>query len=603
MQPKQNGKTDTRLFVRGVSLGALMVGTFAAAPAWAALPNCSVAALNALEVPEMTFTTATDVAAAGTNPEYCDAFGSVSINGQTIDFQVQLPSSWNSKMIYYGVGGTGGQDMSPSANAVDIAEALGLGYATVVSDLGHETPTNTDDSFAIISVGVPNIPAIVDYNYRAAHEVTTRTKTLLKDYYQKGMVRRAYYLGCSGGGRGALSAGSHYPEDYDGIIAGDAGIGQKFLMILKGSKAEFDPPTARIPESLLPAIDAASYAACDALDGVKDGLIQNPAICTFNPQTMLCTGGNTTNCLTQDQINGLNNYVHPMTDSSGVGAYYPGYFLTDLSGGTANFDSYELGPNPVTDPTAAEPWGTGTPARGWLNGDTQLKYFYARDPNYDSNSFPISAAGVTETAALSLYDERIRAFDSRDDDPAKILPFLNEGRKLIIYNGFSDPSTSPAETIRYYEELAGLRGGYDQAQTVARLFMVPDMQHCAGGAGPNSFDTLVNLDNWVEEGIPPNDIIATKYVNDTPSEGVSRTMPLCEFPEEARYNGSGDVDVAASWSCPKGDTRLLQIGPAGIAAGMTTEISNVAPPQCDFNCQHDWVLWGNLDYWGRVIPW
>jgi feruloyl esterase len=599
MRTKRNGKADTKLFVRGVSLGAVIVGTFAAAPAWAALPNCSVAALNALKIPNMTFTTATDVAAAGTNPEYCDAFGSVNIDGQTAGFQVQLPSGWNSKMVFYGIGGTGGEDTSPSANAVDIAEALGLGYATAITDLGHETPTTSDDSFAILSAGVPNIPAIVDYNYRATHEVTVATKTLLERYYRKGMVRRAYYDGCSGGGRAALSAAGHYPKDFDGIISGDAGIGQKYVMTLKSTKAEFDPPTARLPVTLLPAIDAASYAACDALDGVKDGLIQNPAICTFNPQTMLCTGGNTTGCLTQDQINGLKNYVHPMTDENGR-VSYPGYFLTDLSSGS--FNTYALSPTPVTDPTACEPWGTGTPGHGWALGDTQLKYFYARDPNYCSNSFPMSVAGVTQTAALNLYNERIRAFNSTDDDPDKIQPFLNDGRKLIIYNGYSDPSTSPGEIIRYYEELAALRGGYDRVQREARLFMVPGMQHCSGGPGPNSFDTLVALDNWVEKGTQPNGIIATKYVNDTKSDGVSRTMPLCEFPQEARYYGTGDVNDAASWACPERDTRLLQIGPAGVAAGLT----NVPPSRdetFDSNFKHDWDVWSKLGFWGRLIPW
>lgn len=586
-----------------VSLGALIVGACAAAPASAAMPNCSIGALNALRIPDMTFTTATDVAASGTNPEYCDTFGSVNIGGQTSGFQVQLPSNWSGKLVFYGIGGTGGEDTSPSANAVDIGEALGLGYATAITDLGHQTSTTLDDSFAIVSVGVPNIPAIVDANYLATHEVTVATKKLLQTFFKRGPVSRTYYDGCSGGGRGALAAAGHFPQDYDGIIAGDAGIGQKYLMTLKAAKAEFTPPTARIPASLLQAVDVASYAACDALDGVKDGLIQNPAICNFNPQTMLCGGGNTTSCLTQDQINGLENYVRPITDENGT-VYYPGYFLTDLSGGSANFSNYELGPDPVTDATAAEPWGTGTPARGWSLGDTQLKYFYARDPNYNSNSFPISASGATRKAAIDQYDERIRAFNSRDDDPDTLQPFLNEGRKLIIYNGFSDPSTSPVETIKYYEKLASIRGGYGKVKTEARLFMVPGMQHCSGGAGPNSFDTIVALDKWVTEGTAPNGIIATKFVNDSPAEGVSRTMPLCAFPQQARFHG-GDVNAAENWSCVESDTRLLQIGQAGIDAGMKDVLSIDRPSPDDRSpaSLRDWSLWSSLGFWGRQVPW
>ena len=553
-------------------MGALVGIALAATPASAALPNCTVAALNNLQIPQMTFTNAIDVPAAGANPEYCDVYGDAKIDALIARFRIQIPSNWNRKLIYYGVGGTGGQIVSPSANAVDIAQALPKGYATAISDTGHQSTNTTDDSFAILSPGVPNIPAIVNYNYRAAHEVTKGAKLLLQAYNNHLSVRRAYYDGCSGGGRGALNAATHYPDDYDGIVAGDPGIGQKFLMTLKSAKSQFDPPTARIPSSMLPMIDAAVYAACDAVDGVADGLIQNPAMCSFDPQTLVCKNGNTTNCLSQDQAQGLRNYFHPLTDKKGKVAY-GGYFPTDLSGGSANFTSYALGPTAPSDPTGPEPWGTGTPARGWALGDTQLKYFYALDGNYNSQTFPMTAAGVVEDKALKLYNKRIRAYDSRDDDPKQLKDFLHRGGKLIMYNGSSDPSTSPVETIRFYEQLAKHRGGYRKLHSEAQLFMVPGMVHCSGGPGPNSFDTLTALDTWVETGKAPDTLLATKYKNDSAAQGILRQMPLCKFPEQAKYLG-GNVNVAASWTCPEGDERLLQVGPSGVAAGLKANGKN-----------------------------
>jgi hypothetical protein len=485
---------------RSTYFGAFIAAFCCATQATAALPKCSVSALNALAVPNTNFTAAVDVPATAPNPEYCDTLGAVNIQGQTAQFRIQLPANWNGKMVSYGIGGTGGQIASPSANAVDIAEALGFGFATIINDTGHQSASTTDDSFAISSPGVPNIQGIVDYNYRAAHEVGKSAQAMMALYYGSG-VKRSYFDGCSGGGRGALNAAVHYPDDYDGIIAGDPGVGQKFLMTLKSAKTQFVPATARIPASLLPTVDAAVYAQCDALDGVQDGLIQNPAVCAFDPHTLLCPAGSTQNCLTADQVNGLLNYYHPLTDQEG-NVQYGGYFPSDLSGGSANFISYALGPAAPANPTAAEPWGTATPARGWALGDTQLKFFYARDPNYNSQTFPMTTAGVVDDTAMALYNERIRAFNSIDDDPGLIAPFLNRGGKLIIYNGYSDPSTSPVQTIRYYEQLADLMGGYSAVQSKAQLFMIPGMVHCSGGPAPTHLTPCALLTNGSNRAAP-----------------------------------------------------------------------------------------------------
>ncbi|HTH98191.1 MAG TPA: tannase/feruloyl esterase family alpha/beta hydrolase [Stellaceae bacterium] len=551
MQNRTDGTAQRRLLTSTAGL-ALCVGMLAAAPAHAAPADCSVAALNAKGVANMTFDMAKDVPATAKAPEYCETTGMVDMGGRKAGFRLKLPASWNHKLIFFGVGGTGGQTKSPSANAVDMGEALGKGYATVVTDTGHQSKSSTDGSFAITAVGVPNTAAIADYNYGATHAVNLAAKAFLKAYYSQGSVMRAYFEGCSGGGRQALNTAGHYPEDFDGIIAGDPGVGDKFLMTLKTAKSQFDPPEARIPKEMLPVIDKAVYAACDAVDGVKDGLIQNPAACHWTPQSLACKPGQTTGCLTTAQIQGFKNYLRPLTDRQGH-VYYHGYYPTDVSGGVTNFNSYALGKTPADDPKAPEPWkNEADSARGWLLGDTQLKYFYAHDPSYNSQSFPINAAGVADAKAMQAYNRAIEDPKARDDDPRRLAAFLAGGRKLILYNGYSDPSTSPDEVIAYYRKLARLHGGYAKLQSQVQLYMVPGMQHCRGGAGPDAFDTLTAMENWVEKDQAPDSIVASKIVQGK----TTRTMPLCKYPTEARYHG-GNVDDAASWSCDARDHRLL----------------------------------------------
>src|SRR2546429_2568279 len=192
----------------------------AAAPsASAAMPNCTVATIAALGVPRMTVAAATVVPAAAPNPEYCDVRGSVDTGGNSAGFRFQLPVNWNGKLLFYGVGGTGGNVLAPSPNGVDRAASLVKGYATPVTDTGHQNLNNADASFALTAPGVRNTAALADYYYRAAHEVTVGFKLLLPRFYGAASVERAYFDGCSNGGRMALEAGKHFPADFDVIIA------------------------------------------------------------------------------------------------------------------------------------------------------------------------------------------------------------------------------------------------------------------------------------------------------------------------------------------------------------------------------------------------
>ena len=305
---------------------------------------------------------------------------------------------------------------------------------------------------------------------------------------------------------------------------------------IKQAKA-FLPLDAYIPFALLPTIDAAVNANCDAVDGVVDGLIQNPAQCLFDPHILVPA------VLTQAQADALEIYLTQLTDTQGT-PVYPGmpigHFTTSGFKGRA-----ELG-TPAVDPIAAEPWGCACIGPGaWISGDTAIRYYVERDPHFDvNNDWPVMGAVIDEVA-VKLLRQRLGAADS--DNPKQIAKFLRRGGKLILYHGFSDPQVTPYRSIWFYMALAEREKGYKHLQEQARLFMVPGMGHCGEGGegpGPNSFDTLMALDNWVSHGMAPEAIIAT-------NNRSGRTMPLCKFPEEASYVVLGGRQTGGELDLPR----------------------------------------------------
>jgi len=261
-------------------------------------------------------------------------------------------------------------------------------------------------------------------------------------------------------------------------------------------------------------------ASCDALDGVADGLIQNPAQCSFVPSSLVRGG-----VLTASQAAALQSYITRETDPSGA-PVNPGMPISDLS--TAGFEGFVELSTPAPDPTAAEPWGAkGVGPGAWRSVDATIRALVEENQSFDvNNDWPVTVSAtrnVIPDATLALLSQRTGAGDS--DDPFKLANFLNKGGKVIMYHGGSDPLDSSFQSIWFYEELASLHGGYRHTQDSARLFIVPGMGHCG------------------------------------------RTMPLCKFPEEARYSGSGDVNLAVNWTCNPDDQRMLLVGRDGVAAG------------------------------------
>ena len=532
--------------------------------------QCTVAALSSLGVRDMTIISASQVPAAAPNPGYCDVRGSVTTRGHgaapgSAGFAIKLPANWNHKFLFLGVGGLAGS-LNPEANRSDIAQSLIKGYATVVTDTGHQAFA-LDGSWALESPGVPDRPKLTDYFFRAAHDVTVAAKQLVEAFFN-GEIRRSYFDGCSNGGRMGLMEAARFPEDYDGIIAGAPFLDMRVAIGTAKTMKQILTPSTYIPAAKLAAIDQAVHASCDAADGVTDGLIQNPVRCSFDPDTLVPL------TLTQNQADSLKVYLSATRDRRGR-LIYPGFSVSDLDGPfpfDLGMDFWTTGIVPPIDFTANEPWGNARPpliALNWTIPDNFLKFIVERDPGFDVRDFDVSTDGVVGDRALARFDRRTEDGDA--DVPASLTSFIARDGKALIYHGFSDPALPPFRTVKYYEDLADLAGGYRRLQENVRLFMAPGMQHCGGGPGPNVFDTLTPLENWVEHGVAPDAIAATHYVNNNQALGVDRTMPLCRFPAQARYSGTGNVNDGSNWSCSRRDRRLLQVGSNGVDAGLSTQ--------------------------------
>jgi feruloyl esterase len=540
-------------------LAACLVLSFAlAAPAPAAAePGCTLAALSAFHVPEMAIASANAVPASSTNPAYCDVRGTITTSGEgagpgAARFEVKLPAKWNGKFLFWGVGGLAGS-LNPSANRTDVASSLAKGYATAITDTGHQS-TGFTPTWALTARGRRNDAAVADYFYRAGHQVTVAAKQLVKGYYSSAIMR-SYFDGCSYGGHMGLMEAERYPDDYDAIIAGAPYITNRTqLWGYKNAKAFLN---AYIPPATLIQVDAAIRASCDAVDGTKDGLIQNPAACSFDPDSLVPA------TLTQKQANALKMYLRPVTDTDGH-PVFPGSSVSNLAPSRTFGGLIPAAENAVpVDVSAAEPWGKGAPLV-WNLARAFINYFVELDASFNLNRDWPETDGRVTPAALQLFDRQTAI--GNVDDAHTLEPFLKKGSKILIYHGYSDPLISPFRTTQFYEDLAAAKG-YDALQKQVRLFMVPGMSHCGGGPGPNVFDTLTALDNWVEKGTAPASLLATHFVDNNPHAAPDRTMPLCPFPAAARYLGTGDVNNAANWSCIA-NRDLLKVRANGVKAGL-----------------------------------
>ncbi len=533
-----------------VCLGALLL--FGGGAARAAGPTCE--SLAGLSLADITITTAHSVPAGSFTaadgevfagmPAFCRIAAFAAPTTQShINFEVWMPQSgWNGKFRGEGSGGSAGS-ISFSA----MASALQRGYATMANDNGH---TGSVWTFSAMP------EKVTDFGWRAQHVTTVAGKAITQAFYGR-HPEHSYFVGCSQGGHHALMEAQRFPEDYDGIIAGDPANDWTHLMfgeLWAGVQTSVKGASFDLPQAKLNLVTSAVLAACLGQDGglKSDTWLNDPRDCHFDPRVLACTGADAPNCLTPGQLSGIQALykgpVNPRTHRQ----IFPGF-----ARGTETFYRQVLVGLTIPGGSSASFFRDGVFAG--QPGFNFLNINFDSDVAYTDNK-PISS-GETWATALDANDVTLAGFRRR-------------GNKLIMYHGFADPFITPYNSLDYYSAVANSNGdeegdddgGLARTRRFARLFMVPGMNHCAGGPGANSFggvgqggassipqdaqhDVVRALEQWVEHGVAPERIVATKFVNDQPASGVAFTRPLCAYPEIAVYKGTGSTTDAASFAC------------------------------------------------------
>lgn len=440
-------------------------------------------------------------------------------------------AGWNGKFRGQGNGGFAGE-IDYRALGVAILQ----GYASAATDTGHAGESG-DARWAL---GHPE--KIVDFAYRAIHQMTVVGKATATAFYGD-TPKQSYFSNCSNGGRQALMEAQRFPDDYNGILAGAPANYWTHLLssALWDAQATTLDPASYIPSSKVPAIADAVLAACDTKDGVKDGILNDPRRCHFDPATILCKASDSDSCLTQPQVTALKKLYEGAHDSNGK-QIFPGF----VPGGENGDGGWPL-------------WITGpAPEKALL---FVFEYGYFADMVYGKADWDYKKANL-EDAVKASQEKFGNVLNAVETD---MKAFQARGGKLIIYHGWSDAAISPLNSIDYYKNVVE-KMGKPQADSFVRLYMVPGMQHCGGGPGPDVFgqygispvhdpqhDLYMALEQWVETGVAPTTVIASKLEGMEPAAKVKMTRPLCPYPQQAKYKGSGDTNDAANFVCSSGN--------------------------------------------------
>src|SRR5215831_2112797 len=534
-----NGSRTSGIVLKAAAAAFAATVSFAITPARA--DSCSNLASTfhranttitlAQTVPAGTFVTPTIPPRSLTGlPQFCRVAGFTTPTSDShIQFEVWMPETgWNLKYLQAGCGGFCGS-ISYSA----MAEPLRRGYAVAATDDGHQAG-GLDASWA---VGHPQ--KVIDYGYRAVKETTDVAKAIIVAF-KANSARRSYFMGCSDGGREGLMTAQRNPRDFDGIIAGSPG--NDWTGLMAGFLLNENALTATSGGDLTPAdlstLSNAVLAQCVGRDGglSSDAFLNNPPACRFNIGQLACNGGNAGACLTADKIQAVR------TISSGPAGIFPGY--------RAGLGEAKIGSNWPA-------WLTdnGNPASAV---QALLANSFYQNMVFPNSGWTPTSHSVTENYVKSQAE--VGAIVNSVDP--NLQPFKMNGGKLIQYVGWSDTGISPQNDIDYLQSVTRALGGSDETSNFYRLFMVPGMSHCGGGPGANAFgqglngpnpadpadDILSALNRWVEDRVAPDQIIATKYVNDTPPQ-VAFQRPLCVYPKIAKYKGTGSSTSAASFAC------------------------------------------------------
>jgi feruloyl esterase len=483
-----------------------------AAPAMGA--TCE--SLSSFSQPHVSVTLAQTVAAgqftppnprgrAGANPfaalpAFCRVAATLTPSSDSdIKIETWLPAQgWNGKLVAVGNGGWAGTISYPA-----MATALAAGYGTVSTDTGHAGGN------ANFIVGHPE--KLKDFEERAVHEMTVTAKAVAAAYYGNA-PQKAYFNGCSTGGRQALTAAQRYPLDFDAIVAGapaNFARRQTFGQVWLWQATHKDDASMLTPEKYA-VLHKAAVAQCDALDGVTDGVLENPTKCRFDPSVTLCKSGDGADCLTAPQVDAARKIYAGASHAKTHELLYPG-----LQPGSENG------------------WNMSVAARPVGYAEDFFKYIVFKDEKWDPKALNYDVDIVTT-------DRTPTGLNAVD---ANLSPFVDHGGKLLIYHGWSDPGIPPSNSVNYYQSVQKALG--KKSGDAVRLFMVPGMAHCGGGDGTSTFDMVAAVDKWVETKTAPSAIPATKMADGK----AVRTRPLCAYPAVATYKGTGSTDDAANFVC------------------------------------------------------
>jgi feruloyl esterase len=438
-------------------------------------------------------------------PAFCRVAATLKPTSDSdIKIEIWMPvSGWNGKFIGVGNGGWWG-----AISYADMGVALARGYAVASTNTGHDGDWD-DASFAL---GHPE--KLIDFGYRAVHEMTAKAKAVITAYYGN-TPNRSYWNGCSTGGRQALMEAQRFPADFNGLIAGAPANYLTHLLAqsLWIAQAVHKDEASYIPPTKYPLIHNAVLQACDALDGVKDGVLEDPTRCKFDPKILQCKGADGPGCLTAPQVEAARKIYTPTTNPRTQEQIFPPLEPESELGW-----EFKAGPQP--NPIAISYW----------------RYVVFKDPNWDYKTFNFDSD-------VALGD-RI-AKDILNATNPDLKSFFGRGGKLLQYHGWSDPAISPRNSINYYKSVLDTMGGASKVNESYRLFMVPGMDHCGFGDGPDQIDPIPALEQWVEKGKAPDRIIASR-IRDGKTD---RTRPLCPYPQVATYKGTGSTDDATNFSC------------------------------------------------------
>lgn len=500
-------------------LAAVWIASSVACGSLARSATCD--GLIALAIPNTTITAASRITAGpfvfpGENtglerslPEYCRVTAVAHpVPDSEIKIEVWLPEAddWNGRFL-----GTGNGGYSGAMSITEMEAGLRQGYAVAGSNTGHDG----DD----LKFGAGHPEKIRDWAYRAIHVMSETATVIVRDYYGHA-PSHSYFSGCSTGGQQALTEAQRYPGDYDGIVAGapgnnrvrlNAGFLWNWLVVHAQDGA--------LPASKLPLIHDAAIAACDALDGVKDGIISDPRACTFDPVALLCKDSDQPTCLTKSEVAAVRAVYDGAHDPKTGERLYAGWERgSEWIGGGAlgGWNGYFVG---KSEPARLDFW----------------RYWVFEDPNWNYRKFDFERD-------VAYADKKMPFLTANDPG---LRPFQKRQGKLLMYHGWADPVVPPEDSIRYFKSVQDAMGGADKTSAFIRLFLAPGMGHCGGGPGPDTFDALGTLDRWVSERVAPERMIASHSKNGV----IDRTRPLCPYPLAARWNGSGNTNDAASFTC------------------------------------------------------